>query len=50
MWSSKDTPGDMEEILNDEIQPSELEVSEYRNFSILFSNTLPLCVTMQPEI
>jgi hypothetical protein len=30
MWSSKDTPKDMEEILNDTITPQELEViSQY---------------------
>lgn len=31
MWSSKDTPTDMEEILNDTISPQELEVSEFHN-------------------
>lgn len=33
MWSSKDTPTNMEEILNDTISPQELEVS--KNFIIL---------------
>lgn len=32
MWSSKDTPTNMEEILNDTISAQELEVSEFHNF------------------